>query len=108
MYGIAQAANDTLPENCLSHAGFITRGNMRFGKSTGWGLVALGVLLVLLQFGLISMPATDRKASPSLSPPVERKIIFLPSVLGGVCVVVGAALVFSSKAHPADLGSRPR
>jgi hypothetical protein len=82
---------------------------MRFGKSMGWGLVALGVVLVILQFALISMPTTDRRASPSPNPPVvERKISFLPSVLGSVCILVGAALVFSSKVHPADPEVRPR
>jgi hypothetical protein len=83
---------------------------MRFGKSMGWGLVTLGVVLVILQFALISMPTADRKVSPSANPPVvvEHKISFLPSVLGGACILGGAALVFSSKVHPADPESRPR
>ena len=72
---------------------------MRFGKANGWGLVALGVFLVVLQIVLISMPQTDRKVSPSPNPPVvaERKISFLPSVLGGICILVGAAFILTSK-----------
>ena len=83
---------------------------MRFGKSTGWGLVALGVLLVILQFALISMPTTDRKASPSPNSPVvaERKIVFLPSILGGVCIFVGAVLIFTSKGDSGEAGVRPQ
>jgi hypothetical protein len=83
---------------------------MRFGKANGWSLVALGVFLVVLQIVLISMPQTDRKASPSPNPPVvaERKISFLPSVLGGICILVGAAFILTSKGDTREAGARPR
>lgn len=79
---------------------------MRFGKANAWGLVALGVFLVVLQVVLNSMPKTDRKTSPSANPPVaaERRIGFLPSVLGGVCIVVGAAFILKSRADPTAEG----
>ena len=80
---------------------------MKFGKANGLGLLALGVLLPILQIVLISIPRTDRKASPSNPPGVaEGKISFLPSVLGGVCILVGGALIFTSKTYPEEKEER--
>jgi hypothetical protein len=104
VYSQPSESNVNIPtERCPSESAF-HRGSMRFGKANGRGLVALGVFLVILQFALISMPKTDRKASPSANPPVvaERKIIFLPSVLGGVCILIGATLILRSKADPTE------
>jgi Na+(H+)/acetate symporter ActP len=76
---------------------------MRFGKANGLGLVALELLSLILQVVLIFVPRTNRIASPS-NPPViaERKVSFLPSVLGGVCILFGAALIFTSKTYPEE------
>jgi hypothetical protein len=70
---------------------------MRFGKFNGWALVALGAFLILVQVALISIPRRDRQPAQATPEAEDHKTSFLPSVLGGVFLLAGAALILKSK-----------
>jgi hypothetical protein len=47
---------------------------MRFGKTNGWALIALGILLILLQGALVLMPKSDRKSGQDV-PSDDRALL---------------------------------
>jgi hypothetical protein len=75
----------------------LKRSRMRFGTFNGWALVALGAFLILVQFALISIPRRDRQPAQATPEAEDHKTSFLPSVLGGVFLLAGAALILKSK-----------
>jgi hypothetical protein len=79
---------------------------MRFGKTNGWALIALGILLILLQGALVLMPKSGKKP-PQDVPVTEPKRNYLPSILGGVFLLAGAAIILTSKGDSATTVHRP-
>jgi hypothetical protein len=80
---------------------------MRFGKTNGWALIALGIFLILLQGALGLMPKSDKK-SPQDVPITEHKRNYLPSILGGVFFLAGAAIILKSKDDSTRTEVRPQ
>jgi hypothetical protein len=73
---------------------------MRFGKFNGWALIALGAFLIVVQIALISIPKHDRKPAQVNPEAEDHKTSYLPSVLGGVFLLAGAALIVKSQVDP--------
>jgi TRAP-type C4-dicarboxylate transport system permease small subunit len=69
---------------------------MQFAKVQGAGLVALGLLLLLLQAYLLfhsaGAPASSTEAAP-IATPAEHTFTYLPGIIGMVALGLGAVLV---------------
>lgn len=59
---------------------------MQFGKFTGWALIALGALLIVVQIGFFSIPTRQTRGSPDVPPMVHHRSL-LPSVFGGLFLI---------------------
>jgi hypothetical protein len=69
---------------------------MQFGKFSGWALVALGTLLIVVQIGFFSIPRRQTRGSPDV-PLLIHHTTLLPSVLGGLFLICGFGLVFANR-----------
>jgi uncharacterized membrane protein len=71
---------------------------MQFGKIHGIALFVLGLVLVLVQ-GAISLSPRRETVSPArvTTPTVESNMIYAPGILGGVFLLGGIWIVFTSR-----------
>lgn len=71
---------------------------MQFGKIHGIALFVLGLVLVLVQ-GAISLSPRKETLTPArdTTPNVESKMTFAPGILGGVFLLGGIWIVFTSR-----------
>ena len=69
-------------------------------KFNGWALVVLGAFLILLQFALVYMAKPEKRNAQDAPVVQDRKVIFLPSALGGLFLIFGAVVILKSKTDP--------
>jgi len=71
---------------------------MQFGKIHGIALFALGLVLVLVQ-AVISMSPRREAVSPAgnTTPTVESKMAIVPGIFGGIFLLGGIWIVFTSR-----------
>jgi uncharacterized membrane protein len=71
---------------------------MQFGKIHGIALFVLGLVLVLVQ-AAISLSPRRETLTPARdnAPTVESKMTFAPGILGGVFLLGGIWIVFTSR-----------
>lgn len=72
--------------------------HMQFGKIHGIALFALGLVLVLVQ-AVISLSPRKEVASPArdTTPTVESKMALVPGIFGGIFLLGGIWIVFTSR-----------
>ncbi len=82
---------------------------MQFGKVQGIGMVALGVLLLLLQVYQLTysaqVPASQTQAPP-MAPITERKISYVPAVVGVGLLAFGGYLLLSQRRKNEEIQPR--
>jgi uncharacterized membrane protein len=71
---------------------------MQFGKIHGIALFVLGLILVLVQ-AVISLSPRKEVASPArdTTPTVESKMELVPGIFGGIFLLGGIWIVFTSR-----------
>lgn len=71
---------------------------MQFGKVHGIALFVLGLVLVLVQAAISLSPRRETVSSArDTTPTVEGKMTFAPGILGGVFLLGGIWIVFTSR-----------
>ena len=58
------------------------------------------MFLILLKLVFVAIPKSDRKASATAPTAAEQKTNFLPSILGGIFLLAGTALLLKTKVDP--------
>jgi uncharacterized membrane protein len=71
---------------------------MQFGRIHGIALFVLGLILILVQ-ALISLSPRKETVSPArdVTPSVESKLSFAPGVFGGIFLLGGIWVIFTSR-----------
>ncbi|HUE44224.1 MAG TPA: hypothetical protein VMP12_11685 [Candidatus Sulfotelmatobacter sp.] len=71
---------------------------MQFGKVQGIALFVLGLVLVLVQAAISLSPRKETEApARDITPTVESKMIYAPGIIGGVFLLGGIWIVFTSR-----------
>src|SRR5580693_418129 len=71
---------------------------MQFGKVTGIGLFVLGLFLVLVQFVIVTGARRDEGTEVRNSTPtVESKLSYAPGVIGGLFLLGGIWVIYTSR-----------
>jgi len=79
---------------CVSGSGV----RMQFGKVTGIGLFVLGLFLILVQFVIITGARKDEgRDVRDTTPTVESKLSYAPGVIGGLFLLGGIWVIFTSR-----------
>jgi uncharacterized membrane protein len=76
---------------------------MQFGKIHGIALFVLGLVLMLVQAAISLAPSKVTEApARDTTPTVESKMTYAPGILGGVFLLGGIWIVFTSRRsdHP--------
>ena len=96
-------ASRSVPEMRISLSGV----RMQFGRIHGIAMFALGIVLVLVQ-AVISLSPSKGTETPArdTTSTVESKMSYAPGVIGGIFLLGGIWIVYSSRRTdepPADL-----
>jgi uncharacterized membrane protein len=76
----------------------LTGVRMQFGKVHGIALFVLGLVLVLVQAAISLSPRKETEApARDTTPTVESKMTYAPGILGGVFLLGGIWIVFTSR-----------
>ena len=71
---------------------------MQFGKITGIGLFVLGFILALVQFVIVTGARRDEgKDVRDTTPTVESKLSYAPGVIGGLFLLGGVWVIYTSR-----------
>jgi hypothetical protein len=71
---------------------------MQFGKVTGIGLCVLGMILALVQFVIMTGARRDEgKDVRDTTPTVESKLSYAPGVIGGLFLLGGIWVIYTSR-----------
>jgi hypothetical protein len=71
---------------------------MQFGKITGIGLFVLGLFLALVQFVIITGARRDEgRDVRDTTPTVESKLSYAPGVIGGLFLLGGIWVIYTSR-----------
>jgi len=70
---------------------------MQFGKVNGIALFVLGIILVLVQFVIITGARKDEgKDVRDTTPTVESKLSYAPGIFGGIFLLGGIWVIYTS------------
>lgn len=82
----------------MSCGGHVVGGDMQFGKVQGGALFLLGLLLLALQLYFFHPFVTSSGSDGStMSPMSASSHVPLAGIVGGACVLAGAAIFFSAR-----------
>jgi hypothetical protein len=71
---------------------------MQFGKVTGLGLFVLGMILLLVQFVIVTGARKDEgKDVRDATPTVESNLSYAPGVIGGLFLLGGIWVIYTSR-----------
>jgi uncharacterized membrane protein len=71
---------------------------MQFGKVTGLGLFVLGFILLLVQFVIVTGARRDEgKDVRDTTPTVENNLSYAPGVIGGLFLLGGIWVIYTSR-----------
>ena len=71
---------------------------MQFGRIHGIALFVLGLVLVLVQAAISLSPRRETEApARDITPSVESKMTFAPGILGGIFLLGGIWVIFTSR-----------
>jgi len=71
---------------------------MQFGRVTGIAMLVLGMILALVQFIIVTGARRDEgKRVRDNTPTVESKLSYAPGIIGGLFLVGGIWVIYTSR-----------